>query len=121
MHVRRGDYVTYGFSLPYSYYHKILAELNFRRLHIVGVLDQNTKKEFLQYKPIYYGIDPIKDYKIMLAASTVIMSNSTFCWWASWFSDAHKIYFPKPKTGMFSDCHPHQKLDVSENRYQYVE
>ena len=41
----------------------------------------------------------INDFKIMGSFNKVIMSQSTFSWWAAWLSDATEIFTPVPQPG----------------------
>ena len=55
----------------------------------------------------------LKDFEFIRRASKVVLSMSTFSWWAAWLSDATRIYFPE--IGLFHPTLP------KEGRYLEVD
>ncbi len=94
IHLRRSDYVRLGWDLPMSYYEKaislhtnitggpvaifsddqIVSELFINRLSAAGLTVYKDE----------HGRSPsaLHDFLTIAKAQTIIMSNSTFCWWA---------------------------------------
>ena len=53
----------------------------------------------------------------------LVVSNSSFAWWAAFLSDATEIVYPRPSTGMWAPNDPVSKnidLEVDEARYRYI-
>lgn len=109
VHLRRSDYLNYGgdelgginMTLPPEYYHRCLSMIRgAEELPVVFVSDdiEFVKKEF-GTRPNYYfeSNDEITDFQIMLHASTVVMANSTFSWWAAWLNEKENkmVYAPE--------------------------
>lgn len=89
LNVRGGDYETLGWSLPDAYYLAAVSELAPRSISVVS--DDSARGEQLAallveagwvVEPARSGTDAIDDFWTIAAAPSVIMSNSTFSWWA---------------------------------------
>jgi hypothetical protein len=127
MHIRLGDFyhddylssVHNGMSeiIHPEYYLEILNNINFSKLNIV-VFDnprfRNLTEHYLTYfrvfQPKIIMNNTIKeDFHFIRKFSKIISSNSTFSWWASFFSNAENIFIPA-QTGYFgigSNLKPH--------------
>lgn len=133
LHIRREDYVYSNYQLNINYYTKILDENNFKKIYVVGVgiNDAIVKNSLAKYNPIYINASSFDSFKFIMCFKNVIMSNSTFCWWAAFLSkSATKIYFPIPIKGLWSKTrHLEYPFKVNlidltipnDNRYIYVE
>lgn len=98
MHVRLGDFKQCKISIHPSWYFNIL-EKEFRtaapgaKLYIVT--DEAHPKYlsyFQKYDPIIVSTNYGHDWNFIRRFDTVICSNSTFCWWAVFFSRPRKLY-----------------------------
>jgi hypothetical protein len=150
IHIRRGDYLQHavksdkrGYPLPYDFYRKILSQIKYRKIYIVTddphdnflgnfkgynakILSsfQNPKGGWQEQKKgnnEKYLISQIEDFKIIKEFKRIILSASSFSWWAAFLSDAKEVYFPIPKKGYWSDNRPDIELRVPEKRYIYVD
>lgn len=124
IHVRRSDYILYRWGAPYSYYHEALQGLSFRRLIIVtdDPFDPFLGR-FKEYNPVIVSGSYLSDFKALTKASKLVMSPSTFSWWAAVLSDANEIFFPIPKSGIWSQGyheHTHLYMPVSMVPFHYV-
>lgn len=105
MHIRLGDNVSSfekgnPFTMPVEYYQKALENSNFNKLYIcTDSPDHDFIKEFSKYNPIITAQSAINDFKILRSFNKIVMSQSTFSWWAAWLSEAVEIYTPVPKSG----------------------
>lgn len=98
INVRRREYRNTIHSIKMNYYQNLLNTLKFDRLFISGdEFDEEVVQTFSKYNPIYYHISPIEDLKFIKSFNRIIMSNSTFTWWAAVLSDAKEIYCPNTK------------------------
>jgi hypothetical protein len=124
MHVRRGDFITFGRAITLTYYKDILDRLDFRKLYVCGFgLDPEVKEAFKRYRPIYVQGEPVDDFLFMKGFNRIIQSQSTFAWWAGFLSQAEEIHAPItiPGSGDFERAYPHIDLTVDdEPRYHYV-
>ena len=53
-------------------------------------------KLFTQYMPAYLSSTPSSDFDFIRSHNNIICSNSSFCWWAAFLSEAESIYTFKP-------------------------
>ncbi len=98
-HVRLGDYQTLGWVIHPQWYASILPLVAGHRLYITdtpvgsywGELSERTGKEI---RPVM--TTPRDDFNAIRAAETIIMSNSTFAFWAAFLSKAQRVYTFRP-------------------------
>jgi hypothetical protein len=111
LHVRRGDYAdpknkSFGVLTP-DYFRKALESGSFqasdlsRPLWIFSDDIENVKTEFKFIKSMNVHFvkapdnsDPAESLILMSLASSIIISNSTFSWWAATLSSGAKIVAP---------------------------
>lgn len=126
----------YNYQLPISYYHDCIKKSGCRKIYICTDVPTDTrleqfKKEYNaiicnQYPPLIdLGIvednrshstitSSVRDFKVLSSAKNIVMSRSTFSWWAAWLSNASKIYFPKSDQGLWGkhDPRPHMNINL---------
>ncbi len=93
--VRGGDYRTAGWAVDLSYYERALRQLGSpTNVHLIsddaefaGELAQRLDTQGVQCSPRPGGGSAVDDFWAIAAARTVVMSNSTFCWWATAVGD----------------------------------
>ena len=120
VHIRLGDYWKLGWVLSLKYYHSVIEQEKFSRLYIVTD-EPNSPflKSFARYKPVLVTGSPIGSLRFIRAARRIVLSQSTYGWWGAYLSDADRIYFPVPKTSLWS-TRSRVDLRVDEPRYIYV-
>jgi len=74
-----------------------------------------NKIKLLNKIPIYTENSIINDFKNIMKSNYIVTSNSTFCFWAVFFSDAEKI-ISFPYTGL--DILPNEKINNWSNNPQ---
>jgi len=90
MHVRLGDYL---FKIHPNWYLDILKSQKFNKLYIVmEERDEKYLSYFSKYDPICISTNKYDDWNFIKSFDRIICSNSTFSWWASFLSDASKIW-----------------------------
>lgn len=115
--------------LPFSFFDNLLQNVVFYNLYIASdSLSDPFFDQFKKYDPIlldkYSGIE---QFAIIRAANKMVLTPSTFCFWAAWLSDAEEIYFPKvfdfddqdpvaTDTNMVMDDHNIILVDINGNR-----
>ena len=110
LHVRRTDYLTFGsvlnfnevdVSLPISYYTRcleLIPNLSSYKIFVIGDDREYISKNFGQYQNVIVADNEmIVDFQLMMNADVVIISNSTFAWWAALLNKKSdkKIFAPK--------------------------
>ena len=87
------DYRSLSWTIHPSWYLQILAEEKFERLHIVtDVRDEQYLAHFRKYDPIVVSSGPRGDWERLRSFDRIVTANSTFSWWAAYFSRASRIY-----------------------------
>jgi len=101
--VRRGDYVALGHALPVSYFRKVILNNSFiddKTIFLVTTDDIEWCKTNLNFLPREKSLilqeDNITQMLALSLCEYLIISNSTFSWWAAYMnSGANKIFYPE--------------------------
>lgn len=110
IHLRRTDYKGFtvpglegnDFTLPMSYYHNAMAQMS-KELGSMPVVfvsdDPECIDEFFpgMNNKIISRNDMVTDFLILRHAAKVIISNSTFAWWAAFLNDHKDVEVVCPK------------------------
>jgi len=93
--VRLREFVQLGIALHPYYYTSVLERMAFKKLYLMTDDPENPYLDCLsKYNPeVIPGYGPEHFFKA-LAFRRVVMSNSTFCWWHVFLSDAWEVYLP---------------------------
>lgn len=95
VNVRLREFTVYGLTLDPSYYTTVLERMTFKKLYLMTDDPSDPYLNCLsKYNPtLVTGYGPEHFFKA-LAFKRIVMSNSTFCWWFTFVSEAKEIYFP---------------------------
>ncbi|MEL7065041.1 MAG: alpha-1,2-fucosyltransferase, partial [Bacteroidota bacterium] len=107
VHVRRGDYVTIGWALPFSYYKDAIAKVWDGTSPLFIATDDREDpffKNFAQYEPQFIDAPPVDTIMTMSRAKNMVMSRSSFSWWAAFLGQHEKVVCPKPNEGFWSEA-----------------
>lgn len=131
IHIRGGDLwqvnslkrVHGGYrALPFSFYRTVLAQRQWDNIYIVteDPDDPMVLKLAEQFSARVQSSSAEDDFNFLMSSTNVVMSVSTFSWWAAWLSDAKTIFFPK--SGLFD---PSFRPDINlipddEPRYRFI-
>jgi hypothetical protein len=121
--IRRDDYVSGGYALPFSYYKEALSRLRYRKIFVCtdSVNDPFISLFKLKYNAVVRPTNTLDTFKLISLFSKIIISNSTFYWWAAFLSNAKEIYSPLPLRGYWSRETPEIDLKIGdEDRYIYM-
>lgn len=114
LHRRLGDYKTTVFKeinsnalIKTDWYYEILNKIeNLKDFELLiisdNILEVQIKKEFSEFMPIYIQESPELDFMLMLNADILIISNSSFAWWAGFLNNKSNkmVYAPKNWVGV---------------------
>lgn len=103
VHLRLTDYFWSRNKWVISplWYIQLIKKEKYRNCYIV-VEPHVTNSDYLKYFNNIKGIKIVtgntaaEDFEFIRSFDRIICSNSTFCWWAAFLSDASKIYTFKP-------------------------
>lgn len=105
IHVRRGDYINqqnYHPLIPLNYYYNIINDISYEYENIYVFSDDIiwVKENFLGNKYVFpYCNDELLSFILLSFSKDIIISNSTYSWWASWINSNpnKKIFCPHHK------------------------
>jgi hypothetical protein len=90
---------------------------------VCGVgIDDEIRRHLLPYDPIYLCGSAAEHFAWIQQFRRIVLSNSSFAWWAAFLSDAEEIYGPKTLDGSgyafggFGDV----DLEIQEARYKAI-
>ena len=95
VNVRLREFESLGLALHTSYYRYCLDRIMCRRIYLMTDDPGNPYLRFFdQYNPIIVEGHGIEHFFKALAFKRIVMSNSTFCWWFTFVSEATEVWFP---------------------------
>lgn len=113
-----------------DYFKIVLNNINYNRVFITSQDPYNSVLEdLIEFDPIYLDhISALHTFNFVRLFNKIVLSQSTYSWWAAYLSDASEIYFPITKDGPWSYGAKQRKkwkdyghdLMVNEPRYRYV-
>jgi hypothetical protein len=108
VYVRLGDYHKMEISLTSQFY---LAAIEMARPRRVFIACEEPEHPFLdvfaRYNPNIISLkarNPLIDLWSARLFDKIVMSCSSFAWWAAVLSDAAEVYFPIDRSGVWSGC-----------------
>ncbi len=83
-------------ALPFSFYASVVRE---RQWRAITVVTQHPDDPMVQRLVTCFGArvcagTAVNDFNRLRSARNIVLSVSTFAWWAAWLSDAQRIYYP---------------------------
>ncbi|MEM7195594.1 MAG: alpha-1,2-fucosyltransferase [Pseudomonadota bacterium] len=110
-------------ALPYSFYQEIIESEEWDQIYIVteDPSDLMIRKLVEEYSCIVYSNSPVEDFCILKSSKNIVLSVSTFAWWASWLSEASQVFMPI--AGVF-DRKSRSDINLvvdDEDRYNFIE
>jgi hypothetical protein len=109
--LRRSDYVGSGWVLPDDFYRTALDQLGVRDADVTVVCEENENLDDFADLLAEFGcraVAPVSitgnrnydDFWNLAAASTLVIANSSYCWWAAAVAqvadDAVRVAYPHP-------------------------
>lgn len=120
--IRRDDYVPLH-ALPTSFYEEALSSMGkVRKLFICTDSHDAFVSLFrLRYSAVVCPTNTLDNFRFIMKFKKIIISNSSYYWWASFLSNAEKIIAPRPIRGYWSSDFPGIDLEVDdEKRYVFI-
>lgn len=124
LNIRRGfDFWLHDATLSMSYYHHALGQLrDVGAVYICGTgLDDQVRSSLSEYSPVYYDATPAEHFGFIKRFDRIILSNSTFAWWAAFLSNATEILGPRSTGGCRIGLSGVGDVDLNMNEPRYYE
>ena len=124
--VRRGqDYIP-RHGIPLSYYDRAIEHVDHDQLHICSDSsdDPFIKTLASKYGGIVRAPGALDNLRFITQFRQMVISNSSFLWWAAFLSDADPVIYPRPANGFWSRNDPLSRnieLEVDDRRYCYLD
>ncbi len=122
--MRRGNDYIPEHGLPRSYYNAALESMHFEKVYLCT---NEPNDPFVQYYVKRYGAvvrapGALDNMMFLKKFNKMIISNSTFLWWAAFLSDAEEIVFPRPSNGFWSNdpISKNISLELKDPRFRYL-
>lgn len=130
MHVRLSDYVPHRWNVPINYFISILKKEEYKNAYFVTEDPTNpTLRELIDFGCIIKDNSrfgpvnaSIADFVFLKNAKKIIMSPSTFSWWAAFLSEGI-VYYPY-NVGLWSKSPGIGDIDLrvlDDPRYKFIE
>ena len=126
LHLRLGDYfhnprwplAVKLFSYPPGAIHRLLSRLDYSRCWIVTDSPEAAQAAHIvaHHRGVIVGGDMHHHFRTLHGARRLIITPSTFGWWAAWLGDASEVHFPR-EMGFWKSEHGFA-LAVREPRYR---
>jgi len=118
MHVRLTDYNTLKWTIHQDYYLNILKTETYEKIYLVtDESNSNYFDAFKDFNIINISSTAKEDFYKLMSFDKVIMSNSTFSWWAMFLGNSSKIYTFKNWITNPINNHPLQATNHTDNMY----
>jgi hypothetical protein len=117
LYIRNGDYRDIGEYLGLNNYIKFIDTVGCQNLTIVVEhIDNDVMELSKKYNATIYSESIFEDFIHIKNASIVLMSQSTFAWWAVFLGKADAIYFPfTQKNKMWKETPTQDDVDLFFN------
>ncbi len=99
VNIRRGlDMAMVDWVLAPSFYRDVLESMrDVGRVYVCGTgIDKAIRAALAEYDPVYVDGTPHEHFSFLMRFDRIVMSNSTFCWWAAFLSNARELHAPAP-------------------------
>jgi hypothetical protein len=124
VNIRRGsDWGSLGWVLSSSYYDRVLSGLpNPGRFFVCGIgIDDEVRERLKKYRPAYFSGTPMEEFAFITLFNRIVLSNSTFAWWAAFLSHATEIYAPRSASEDSYSYTGYQDVDLHMQHPRYRE
>ena len=139
VHVRRTDYVDFGWALPFGFYREAIERSLPTDGKLVIVTDDPSdvfNRHFDEWRPKFLEGSALQQMSYMCKAPNLIISASTFSWWPAFLGEHQTVVCPVPSQGIWApdnfantklidqegficlSCSESYKPDLAERLYQ---
>lgn len=124
VHVRRTDYITVGWALPYSFYSEAIQRILPDGGRVWIVTDDPSDpffRHFRSFRPRFYTGTALQQMALMTQSPRLVISQSTFSWWPAFLGNHDSVVCPNPSFGCWSGKGESAEIDLIEgNGFQVI-
>jgi hypothetical protein len=124
IHVRGTDYLDQGLKLEVDYYNMALSTMEVRantKLAVVTDDAEYARRLFEGYDIAHFYSETMPvDFQIMQNANQLIISNSTFAWWAAYLNENKSAKIVAPKYWFGRSSNQEYPVGIMTNRFTWV-
>jgi len=104
---------------PEYYVDALSSMADLGTVYVCGTgIDHRVREALSRFRPVYVDGDPYQHFSLLMQFNRMVMSNSTFCWWAAFLSGATDLVAPRPSSGYGFSCFPGVDLRIPGRRYR---
>jgi hypothetical protein len=119
INVRRCDYLQLGWALPFSYYEEAIEKLRSKKVEPIWVVTDDPNdpffRKFKKYRPQFFHGTPTQQLYFLSLAPKLVMSQSTFSWWANFLASEQVAVCPAPAYGCWSGHPPFEDINLIDH------
>lgn len=125
VHIRETDYCQLNWFLGYDYYKKIITDSEYKEVVIVT---DNSNCETVQRLlsegcvlntigsinnfNVVNDLRTMEDFNTLLYSSNIVLSPSSFSWWAAFLGNHERIIFPTTVNGPWKETPDRDDIDL---------
>ena len=96
--IRGGDFDRLRWRLASDFYLRALERMeHIGRVFISGVgVNERLLGELAAYNPVFFDRPPLEQFRFIQKFRRVVISNSTFTWWAGYLGRGEELYVAQP-------------------------
>lgn len=123
LHVRLGDYIGLGWQLDPNIFINILKKEKYSKYYIVTD-DPNNSAIYYILQNVSGGevvsTSTIMDFEFLRRSNNLVISHSSYSWWASFLGDAKRVIVPYNGDKGLWKINPHENdIDLIEETSKY--
>jgi len=117
VNVRRTDYISLGWALPFSYYEKAIDSLLPKNGRLSIVTDDPSDpffRRFKRWRPTFFNAPPLNQFSYMTNAPRLVMSASSFSWWPAFLGNSEQAVWPQATFGVWAPGQVGHDIDLAD-------
>ncbi|MEM6763311.1 MAG: alpha-1,2-fucosyltransferase [Bacteroidota bacterium] len=132
LHIRRGDYEHWelaplkdkDFRLPATYYKNALSVLDRENQYPIVIISDDREFVEANFQGIDYQLEynsALIDFQILMNARELVISNSTFAWWAGYLNQITNARVLAPKYWLGFKQRQEYPLGIMDGPFEWID
>ena len=104
-----------------SFFENLLKTIKYDKIVLCTDTFDDSFFDFLREMPnlVEARFSALEQFMLIKSANKIIITPSTFCWWAAFLSNATEIYYPMT-VGLIPTTNKENLIVDDEERYKYL-